>query len=241
MQYPHCTSLTLPGAASQEATFPHPPPVGVHPMAPLLVLTGGIPCFFVNSSQLFTRTHTRFAGMKLYPDSDRKSAMERVSATVVAHGAPETRATVRPAGSFYSFGTLALVLLLVFVSALCLCVHVCVSSRRKVNCALVGQAVEAHGIYDKLTDEALYTGAVQCCCLSLFLLDDCKPCIGVLSRICCRHCAALARWVAPNRCPSSPVRPGERGCGVAPCPSCERPSLCTAPSRLPHWRPGGGV
>jgi hypothetical protein len=82
---------------------------------------------------------------------------------------------------------------------------------------------------------------VQCCCLSLFLLDDRKPCIGVSSCICCRHCAALARWVAPNRCPPSPVRSGERGSGVAPCPSCERPSLCAAPSRLPHRRPGGGV
>jgi hypothetical protein len=208
-----------------------------------MVLTGGIPCFFVSSAQRFTRTHPRFsflAGMKLYPDSDRKSAMERVSATVVAHGAPETRATVRPAGSMTLVALLPF-FLLVFVSALCFCVHVCVRSRRQVNCTFVGQAVEAHGIYDKLTDEALYTGAVQCCCLSLFLLDDRKPCIGVSSRICCRHCAALARWVAPNRCPSSPVRPGERGCGVAPCPSCERPSLCTAPSRLPHRRPGGGV
>ncbi len=125
MQYPHCTSLTLPGAASQEATFPHPPPVGVHPMAPLLVLTGGIPCFFVNSSQLFTRTHTRFAGMKLYPDSDRKSAMERVSATVVAHGAPETRATVRPAGSMTFVALLPLLLLSLFPHCAYVCMCVC--------------------------------------------------------------------------------------------------------------------
>ncbi len=95
------------------------------------------------------------AGLKLFPDLDRKSAYQEAMALVVAHGGPETRATVCTRVTW----------------AVGVCRRVGGEpvlrgrrSRTFVVCLWVvwrdarGQVSEAHGIYDKLTDETLYTG-----------------------------------------------------------------------------------